>query len=104
MQHVHKLTKEANTLNSVVNDWPTHFAEAFNKCRVQRIAVDSIERSRNSTTDNKVKESLNVQLEKEKAVEQQLSQQEQEWQKEGHKVQLETDQAASLLSQLIERM
>jgi hypothetical protein len=37
-------------------------------------------------------------------MEKQLSQQEQEWKKEGHKVQLETDQAASHLSQLICKM
>jgi hypothetical protein len=50
-------------------------------------------------TDRKIKESLTTQLEKEKAMELQLSQQEQEWQKEGHKVQLETDQATSHLIQ-----
>jgi hypothetical protein len=103
-QNIHKLTKEASTLSSVVNEWPTHFADAFSKCRIQRVAVDSIERSRNSTMDNKIKESLTMQLEKERAIEQQLSQQEQEWQKEGHRVQLETDQAASRLSQLIGKM
>jgi hypothetical protein len=43
MQHVHKLTKEASTLSLVVNDWPTHFAEAFSKCQVQRVAIDGIE-------------------------------------------------------------
>jgi hypothetical protein len=42
MQHVHKLTKESIALNSVVNDFPTHFAEALSKFRVQRAAVDSI--------------------------------------------------------------
>jgi hypothetical protein len=56
------------------------------------------------TTNIKIKEALTSQLGKEKAVQSQLSQQEQEWQKEVHKVQLETDNTVIRLTQLIENI
>jgi hypothetical protein len=86
-----KIAKQVVLLHSVVSDWPTHFADAFNKYMIQKYAVESIERTQNLTIDNKIKEALTLQLTKEKAVELQLSQQEKEWQMEGHKAQLETD-------------
>jgi hypothetical protein len=56
------------------------------------------------TTDNKIKEALTLQLIKEKTVELQLSQQDQEWYMEGHKAQLETEQAFNRLTQLKDKM
>jgi len=30
--NIHKLTKQASTLNSMVSEWSAHFTDAFNKC------------------------------------------------------------------------
>jgi hypothetical protein len=99
-----KSPSSATMLNLVVSNWPTYFANAFNKGRIQRVVVENIEKTRNMTTDIKIKEALTSQLAKEKVVESQLSQQEQEWKKEGHKVQLETDNAVIHLAQLRENI
>jgi len=57
-QNIHKLTKEAITLNSVVSEWLTHFSDAFSKSWIQKDAIDSIERTRNLATNKKIKEAL----------------------------------------------
>jgi len=57
----------------MVGDWPTHFADAFNKYKIRKSTVENIEWTRNLTIDNKIKEALIVQLTKEKVVQLQLS-------------------------------
>jgi hypothetical protein len=81
-----EVTKSATMLNSVVSDWPTYFAIAFNKGRIQRVTVENTKNIINMKTGIKIKRALTSWLEKEKAVESQLSQKEQEWKKEGKKV------------------
>jgi len=58
----------------------------------------------NMTTDVKIKEALMTQLEKEKAMESYLAEQEQEWKKEWHKAQLEIDSLISHLTQTINKI
>jgi hypothetical protein len=55
---VEEVTKHATMLNSVVSNWPTYFATAFNKCRIHKVAVENIEKTRKMKTDIKIKEAL----------------------------------------------
>jgi hypothetical protein len=70
---VEEVTKHAIMLNSVVSNWPTYFATAFNKCRIQKVVIENIEKNINMMNDIKIKEALTSQLAKEKVVESQLS-------------------------------
>jgi hypothetical protein len=65
-ENIHKLTKQASTMNSVVSEWSTHFPDAFSKFQIQKDAVDNVERERNLATDNKIKEALTAQAGKRK--------------------------------------
>jgi hypothetical protein len=49
-KNVEEVTKRATMLNSVVSNWPTYFATAFNKCRIQKVVVENIEKTRNMMT------------------------------------------------------
>jgi len=46
-KNIDKLTKQAIPLSSMVSEWPTHFADAFRKCRIQKDIVKIIEREIN---------------------------------------------------------
>jgi hypothetical protein len=103
-QNLEETTKHATTLNLVVSNWPSYFATAYNKLRAQKVVVENIEKTRNMTTDIKIKDALTNQLAKERVLETQLSQQEQEWQREGHKAHIETNNAVLHLDQVRENI
>ena len=63
--------------------------------------VETIEKIRNMMTDIKIKDALTNQLAKERVLETNLSQWEQEWQREGHK-RIETKNTFLHLGQVIE--
>jgi hypothetical protein len=60
-KNVEEVTKRATMLNSVVSDWTTYFANAFNKGRIQRDTVKNIENTKNMRADIKIKDALTSQ-------------------------------------------
>ena len=49
-------------------NWPSYFATTYNKLRAQKSMVHTIEKTRNMTTDIKIKDSLTNQLDKERVL------------------------------------
>jgi hypothetical protein len=77
-------TKHAKNLNSVVSNWPLTL-QLHTTNSEHKKCVESIEKTRNMMNDIKIKDALTNQLAKERVLETQLSQHEQEWKREGQK-------------------
>jgi hypothetical protein len=67
------------TLNIVVSNWPTYFTSTFNKLKSQRSVLEDLTKKKKMTPESRMRTTLATQIDKEKELEVQLTQQEREW-------------------------